>query len=66
MSKEFTIIARDDFYASLIKQEIYMYQKIGKVDEDDFYFLVERRGFNKQEIENLREGLVFVGLLEEL
>jgi len=66
MSEEyFEIKARDGFYCRLIKQEIKMYQCIGKVDAKDFKWLVERRGFNSEEIKCLEDGLVFVGLLEE-
>ncbi len=51
------------YWSQLVWQEITMYIKIGEqVRKDDFNWLVNRRGFDKDMINYLRNMLIYVGL----
>jgi len=54
---KFMFEARDDFYATLIEQEIRMFHSIGYVTWKDLKDIVERRGFNEEEIKSLMKGI---------
>jgi len=59
----FEIYARDSFYAYLIFQEgDYWHKFPDQFDIDSFNFIINRRGFNQGEIENLKSLCLFAGL----
>lgn len=53
---------RDSFYESLVHQELQMWVDKGKVTKRDFNFIIDRRGFNDDEIKLLKCGLVINNL----
>lgn len=60
---EFSIVARDSFYAYLIYQEVDYWRMFpDDFNVEEFDFTVNRRGFNNKEIEMLKRLCLFAGL----
>jgi hypothetical protein len=57
--------ARDDLYAALLAQEIRMWRVFEHVTQEDFDFVVERRGFSPDEQQCILRSLKRLGVIFE-
>lgn len=61
--EQYEICARDWLYRHLIKQEAdFWYNHQDSYNKEDYDFIVDRRGFNKEELENLNTLLLKLNL----